>query len=258
MSPALNVLIGVSCLVRFCLILYGEWQDKHFTVKFTDVDYFVFTDAAKHVTEGNSPYLRPTYRYSPLLALLLTPNHYLFFSFGKIIFVVCDLATGWLVYRILSLRGVPERFKLLSCACWLLNPLTATVSCRGNAESLLSLLVLSSLYLVMTRWLIMAAVMYGLSIHMKIFPIIYSVPLFLFLDGNYTGSKKTASEAVSGHSLFTVMQAMFSRVRIKFTAVTAVVFAVTTLACYVWWVVANGSAIAKCPRFARGGGAIGC
>ena len=230
----LNGLAVISCLLRLVLVLYGEWQDKHFAVKFTDIDYHVFSDAAKHVTEGDSPYLRPTYRYSPLLALLLTPNHYLFFSFGKLLFVVCDLATGWLIYRILSLRQVSEHLKVISCACWLLNPLTATVSSRGNAESLLSVLVLSCLYLVMTRRLLLSAVVFGLSVHMKIFPIMYSLPLFLFLDNNYTGDKENANKTKSGNSMLDAFWALFTRVRLKFTAVSAATFLLTTLLCYMW------------------------
>lgn len=225
----LNGLAVISCLLRFSLILYGEWQDKHFAVKFTDIDYHVFTDAAQHITEGDSPYLRPTYRYSPLLALLLTPNHYLFFSFGKILFVLCDLATGWLIYCILTLRHVSEKLKIISCACWLLNPLTATVSSRGNAESLLSVLVLSCLYLVMTRRLLLSAVMFGLSVHMKIFPIIYSLPLYLFLNNHYTGCKENHKE--------TIMDAfwgLFTKERLKFTVISAATFLLTTLLCYAW------------------------
>jgi phosphatidylinositol glycan class M len=33
------------------MILYGEWQDKTSIVKYTDVDYNVFTDAAEYMTQ---------------------------------------------------------------------------------------------------------------------------------------------------------------------------------------------------------------
>lgn len=37
----------VSALLRVILILYSEWHDARSVVKYTDVDYRVFSDAAR-------------------------------------------------------------------------------------------------------------------------------------------------------------------------------------------------------------------
>ena len=39
----------ISVVVRIALILYSEWHDAHSVVKYTDVDYRVFSDAARYV-----------------------------------------------------------------------------------------------------------------------------------------------------------------------------------------------------------------
>lgn len=39
-------IIIISIILRVVLIFYSEWHDRHAVVKYTDIDYHVFTDAA--------------------------------------------------------------------------------------------------------------------------------------------------------------------------------------------------------------------
>lgn len=90
-SPKMDLLdlrrmLLFSAVLRLVLIVYGEWQDAHMEVRYTDIDYFVFSDAADLVSNGKSPFERSTYRYSPLLAFLLVPNSLVHRTWGKLLF----------------------------------------------------------------------------------------------------------------------------------------------------------------------------
>ncbi|EOA20634.1 hypothetical protein CARUB_v10000947mg [Capsella rubella] len=234
-------LIVFSMFLRVFLIVYGEWQDAHMEVRYTDVDYIVFSDAASLMASGESPYKRTTYRYSPLLALLLTPNSFFHRSFGKFLFSASDLLVGWFIHTILKERKVPEKICTYSVMVWLLNPFTFTIGTRGNCEPVVCAMILWIFISLMRGNLSQAAFWYGLVVHFRVYPIIYALPIILVLDPKIfrsgqkpliedwnTSQAKTPTSNTEKKtflfSLFTALKSLFSRERIMFALVSGGVF----------------------------------
>ena len=103
-SAKLAMLFRLGVITRVLLLLYGELQDSLSSVKYTDIDYQVFSDAAAFVAQGRSPYERSTYRYTPLLAWLLTPNALCHPMWGKALFSAADILAAWYVKIALVLQ----------------------------------------------------------------------------------------------------------------------------------------------------------
>lgn len=57
-SPTPRAVLAWALTVRVALVAGGRVADALFEVRYTDVDYDVFTDGARHVAAGESPYLR--------------------------------------------------------------------------------------------------------------------------------------------------------------------------------------------------------
>lgn len=167
--------------VRLGLIAYSKFHDNYFNVSYTDVDYKVFTDAARHITEGNSPYDRHTYRYTPFIALLLIPNVIVFQEFGKIVFSVFDIFIGILIREILLNQKFNKKTASFCGFLWLYNPLAVVISTRGNADSLAVFFVLSVAYYLQKENCCLAGILHGFSIHLRLYPLAFSLAMYLSL-----------------------------------------------------------------------------
>ncbi|KAG8889927.1 COPII coat GTPase [Tulasnella sp. 332] len=222
----------LAIVLRVVLILYGEYHDAHSALKYTDIDYRVFSDATKFIVRTNSlltgenavgplapylpvqlgdPYARDTYRYTPLLALMLIPNELLHPVWGKALFAICDIIIGvalyWIYQRtVVDLYAAPtdatrNRSNILKQpglssdpqpllrtravwwigGLWLLNPMVANISTRGSAESVLGLMVISSLGFMVYDQDVAAAITLGTAAHFKIYPVVYGTSVLMAL-----------------------------------------------------------------------------
>jgi len=183
-------------------------------VKYTDIDYSVYTDAAVLVQNDKSPFERHTYRYTPFLATILAWGASKTRSmrwFGRTLFCVADAFCG----QILLLMRREDRKKQLKqsdnnvsnqayaewidALWWLYNPLPINICTRGSAESFMVLFpVLLTVHIATTnaQWvhsflpfrrrnqtdIILRAgicgIIHGIAIHSKLYPIIYT-PSFM-------------------------------------------------------------------------------
>ena len=130
--------------------------------------------------QGESPYLRDTYRYTPLLAFFLQPNLLLFDSFGKLVFITLDMVCAFLILKINGASASTNKDGNLQGICfWFYNPITIAISSRGNAESIMSTLVLAFIYYFKKESYFTAGALYALSIHFKIYPLAYGLVLLV-------------------------------------------------------------------------------
>lgn len=227
------VVFPLAALLRVGLLFYGLYQDNNSAMKYTDIDYMVFTDASRFMSQGQSPYLRDTYRYTPLLAWLLIPTawqpSWLWFSFGKVLFALADLVAGWLLLLVLRTEypTMSEKSRLKYASIWLLNPMVATISTRGSSEGLLGVLVMALLWAVLTRRTVLAGLLLGFGVHFKIYPFIYAPSVIWFLSPATTNKDKATSprsQKQENVSLLDRVLGFVTRERITVTAISLLTF----------------------------------
>ena len=157
--------------------------------KYTDIDYQVFSDAAAHIYNGQSPYESNTYRYPPIVALLLTSNSFVHSSCGKVIFCFFDVMALYFTYLIIKMEsftkgGVDDRRALVHAWISALNPLSIIICSRGSADSLSNSLVLllilqllrlkkSSSPSTTLQAVACAGATYAATVYIRIYPVIF-------------------------------------------------------------------------------------
>ncbi|KAI0428902.1 glycosyltransferase family 50 protein [Xylaria sp. FL1042] len=209
-------LFASAALLRVGMLLYGLWQDANSPVKYTDIDYLVFTDAARFTftststststspfSSSASPYERETYRYTPLLAWLLYPTTFpgaFCFSLGKVLFATSDLLAGYLIIQVLQRHmRMPLDRACRFASIWLLNPMVATISTRGSSEGLLGVLVTALLWAALERRVALSGALLGLGVHFKIYPFIYAPAVIWWMDEEHmTTSPASAGDTSTG------------------------------------------------------------
>ncbi|KAH6672578.1 GPI mannosyltransferase [Halenospora varia] len=208
-----------------------EGGRRQLPLKYTDIDYYVFTDASRFVSLGHSPYDRETYRYTPLLAWLLLPTTWstIWFSFGKVLFAVGDVVAGWLIVLVLrdGGRGMSLERALKFASIWLLNPIVATISTRGSSEGLLAVMVIALLWAITKKKIGLAGLLLGLGVHFKIYPFIYAPSIIWWLDDEQIGSGTAKSKSTmkkGGNGLIGLAVNFFNGPRIKLALVSFTTF----------------------------------
>lgn len=235
--------LTTSFVVHLVLIAYGEIQDRLLEVKYTDIDYVIFTDGARHMAAGGSPFDRATYRYTPWLAWLMQPNLWAGAGcFGKLVFSALDIICGWLIYQSLPTNIARRAYTLI----WLYNPLTLIISTRGSSESIITTLVFLVIFFLNRRQHLLAGLFFGFVVHFKIYPVIYALPFYLgkcvlllpmvsIVTNSFLFNSLAVLDTVDRkrRNLFTALCPNMARVRFGVASVVGLV--VPTYVAYHWY-----------------------
>lgn len=158
------------------------------------MDYFVFSDAATKVYNGGSPFERHTYRYTPLVAYICLINNYIHPLASKIVFCICDIIMGLILWEIVESQNTKHKGRTIYyVGFWLLNPLILALSTRGSNDNMTTLILFAAIYFLLKKRYALAGFFYGVSVHFKMYPIIYSIVFYFYIDNNseliYSGQK---------------------------------------------------------------------
>ena len=218
--PIYTIGIGIRLLFFIIGIVWDyfyQFQHLGIGVRYTDIDYDVFTDAAMLTFQGAmyGPYERVTYRYSPVISFLMIPfvsassasssslESFIIWHSGKLIFLVADILNIYLTHEIISMNKASSSSSS-SIWIWLsvLNPMSINIATRGSADSLTNMLILILLLLFKRKArhnkpslvIAYAGFVFGICVHLRIYPIIYFFSFcFHIVDIEYYNLKRMST-----------------------------------------------------------------
>lgn len=79
---------------------------------------------------------------------------------------------------------------------WLFSPFTATISTRGNGEALVVCMLMGLVYMLEMGNIMMAALLYGVAVHWRIFPIIYAPSILIHIASSNRRDASSSSKDV--------------------------------------------------------------
>ena len=195
-------------------------------IKITDIDYEVFSDAARHVRGSGSPYARKTYRYTPLVAQICVMNTFIHPLACKFFFCALDLIQAWIYWDMVSNQLKSSRHEARSASIWkyvaclTFNPMIVGLAIRGSNDNMIALLVCVTVFLMLKRWYVLAGLFYGLSIHFKIYPIIFSFVFYFYIDCD----RGLIASGGSPYKAIVSKGGFFTKDRLVFTFMTVATF----------------------------------
>ena len=101
----------------------------------------------------------------------------------------------------------------------LFNPMVIGMSTRGSNDNIITLLVFLSIFCVLKKQYIVGGILYGLSVHFKIYPIIYCFVFYFFIDMD----RKLIAEGKTFQAI-TSLKGFFTKDRLIFTFFSAGTF----------------------------------
>ena len=185
-------------LIRFLIVIITDYAEFTLNIlSYTDIDYHVYTDGAKYVCNSESPYKRETFRYSPLMAYIMIPNIYISRMFGKFLFCFADVVCAYYIENILKKKenNYNKDSYALNSVFQLYNPISIAICTRGSSDSLTILLLFYIINCIQNEKILLSGVLFGLIVHFRIYPIIYSVALFLFISFKSTSTIDNIKES---------------------------------------------------------------